>query len=116
MASNSSSDGALRSGDAVTAGTLELEFHGEVVYWRGPAPFYFVPVPEGPSVALRAISSDVSYGWGVIPVRARIGRTVWRTSLFPKDGRYLVPIKDAVRLAEDLDTGDIVTVWMVVGS
>jgi hypothetical protein len=97
-------------------GTLELEFHGEVVYWRGPAPFYFVPVPEDESVALRAISSEVSYGWGVIPVRARIGRTVWRTSLFPKDGRYLVPIKDKVRQAEGLATGDVVTVRMVVGA
>ncbi len=42
----------------------------------------------------------------MIPVRARIGATEWNTSLFPKDGLYVVPVKDAVRRAEGLDEGD----------
>jgi hypothetical protein len=29
--------------------------------------------------------------------------------LFPKDGGYLVPVKDKVRRAEDVDDGDEVT-------
>ena len=52
----------------------------------------------------------VSYGWGAIPVQARVGRTDFTTSLFPKDERYLVPIKVAVRRAEQLALGDRVTV------
>jgi len=52
----------------------------------------------------------------VIPVGARIGETGWETSLFPKDGRYALPIKDAVRFAEDLTDGDGVDVELTVRS
>lgn len=91
---------------------MELEFTGEIWYWRGPAPFYFVTVPDEQSSALKAVSSAVTYGWGMIPVRARVGGTRWTTSLFPKDGRYVVPLKTAVRRAEGLDEGDRVTVHL----
>jgi hypothetical protein len=93
-----------------------LEFSGEILYWRGPAPYYFVSVPDDKCVDLHAISKHVSYGWGVIPVEARIGRTVFETSLFPKDGGYLVPVKDRVRNAEGLDAGETVTVRLKVGA
>ena len=93
---------------------LDLAFSGELWYWRGPAPFHFITMPDDPSAAVRAVSAIVSYGWGVIPVRVRIGATVWETSLFPKDGRYLVPIKDAVRKAERLVLGETITVQLVV--
>jgi hypothetical protein len=73
---------------------VDLEFSGEILYWRGPAPYYFVSVPDDKCVDLHAISKHVSYGWGVVPVEARIGRTVFETSLFPKDGGYLLPVKD----------------------
>lgn len=93
---------------------MEIEFNGEIWFWRGPAPWYFVTVPEMQSANLKAISDIVTYGWGVIPVHARIGRTEWKTSLFPKDGRYLVPIKASVRKAEKLELGDEVTVQLEV--
>jgi hypothetical protein len=93
---------------------LDLEFSGELWYWRGPAPFHFITVPDDPSIALRAVSAVVSYGWGMIPVTVRIGGTVWETSLFPKDGRYVVPIKDVVRKAEGLADGDTVTVELAI--
>lgn len=91
-----------------------LEFSGEIWFWRGPAPWYFVTVPEEQSDDIKAVSSIVTYGWGVIPVSVRIGKTVWQTSLFPKDGLYIVPIKASVRKAEDLDEGDTVTVRLEV--
>jgi hypothetical protein len=50
----------------------------------------------------------------MIPVTARIGATRWSTSLFPKDGRYLVPVKAGVRKAEGLDVGDVVAVRLTV--
>lgn len=93
---------------------MNFEFEGVIVYWRGPAPYLFVPVPEDQSRDLKAISNEVTYGWGVIPVRARIGKTVWKTSLFPKDGLYLVPIKVAVQKAEKVGEGDSVTVQLEV--
>jgi hypothetical protein len=91
-----------------------IEFEGKIFYWRGPAPFLFVPVPEEPSHNLKAISARVTYGWGVIPVHVRIGKTEWKTSLFPKDGRYLVPIKKIVQKSEDLEVGDNVAVHLEV--
>jgi len=93
---------------------MNFEFDGEIIYWRGPAPFYFAPVPEDESSAIKMISSQVTYGWGVIPVTVLIGKTEFTTSLFPKDGGYLVPIKASVRKAEMLDTGDTVTILLEI--
>ncbi|GAB4437765.1 MAG: hypothetical protein OHK0015_30760 [Chloroflexi bacterium OHK40] len=96
---------------------MEVQFvvSGELWYWRGPAPHYFIRVPEEQSRAIHAIAALVTYGWGVIPVRARIGQTTWMTSLFPKDGRYLVPIRATVRRAEQLEEGAPITVHLEVG-
>jgi hypothetical protein len=95
---------------------MNMEFVGELWYWRGPAPYHFITVPEEACVGLRAVSAVVSYGWGMIPVRVRIGGSVWETSLFPKDGRYTVPIKDVVRNAEGLAEGDTVVVELAIRS
>jgi hypothetical protein len=59
-----------------------------------------------------ALAVGSSYGWGVIPVRARIGDSDWETSLFPKAGGYVLPVRDKVRLAESLALGDSVAVEM----
>ena len=56
----------------------------------------------------------VTYGWGVIPVTVSIGATTATTSLFPKDGAYLLPIKNTVRLPEKLAVGDIVEVTLAI--
>ena len=93
---------------------MDLRFSGELWFWRGPSPFHFVTVPDVESGTLKATSGLVSYGWGMIPVTAQIRETEWTTSLFPKDGRYVVPVKDAVRRAEELEVGDLVTVRLSV--
>jgi hypothetical protein len=94
---------------------MRLSFRGEVFFWRGPSPFHFVAVPEDESAELHAVSSLVSYGWGVIPVHATIGNASWDTSLFPKDGGYLVPVKASIRNLETLELGDIVDVTLTIG-
>jgi hypothetical protein len=94
---------------------LQLTFAGEIWHWRGPSPFYFVTVPEDESAELHAVANMVTYGWGVIPVTATMGDTTWTTSLFPKDGGYLVPIKAAVRNAEKVELGDTVAIVLDVG-
>ncbi|MBZ0292388.1 MAG: DUF1905 domain-containing protein [Anaerolineae bacterium] len=93
---------------------MKIEFDGEIIFWHGPAPWFFVTIPEEPSRDLKAISNLVTYGWGVIPVQVRIGNTEWETSLFPKDGLYLVPIKASVRKAEKIEEGDTVTIYLEV--
>lgn len=94
---------------------MDLDFDGAVISWRGPAPYFFVPVPDEECDALEAVAAQVSYGWGVIPVTARIGGTTFTTSLFPKDGGYLLPLKDAVRKPEHIEVGDVVSIRMTVG-
>jgi hypothetical protein len=94
---------------------MNLEFSGELWFWKGPAPWHFVTVGQPQCHELEAASAIVSYGWGMIPVTARIGRTSWTTSLWPKDGRYIVPVKAWVRKAEGLELGDIVTVRLGLG-
>ncbi|PKO06467.1 MAG: DUF1905 domain-containing protein [Chloroflexi bacterium HGW-Chloroflexi-3] len=89
-----------------------LTFTGKIFFWRGPAPFFFVTVPDEQSQVIQSISSYVTYGWGVIPATVLIGITEFQTSLFPKDGKYLVPIKKSVRDAEDLEVDDEVTVQL----
>lgn len=93
---------------------VDMEFSGEIWCWRGPAPYHFVTVPEEQAADLHAVSQDVTYGWGMIPVRVQIGSTVWETSLWPKDGGYVVPIKDLVRDAEEIDEGDVVALRLTV--
>jgi hypothetical protein len=92
-----------------------IEFEGKICFWRGPAPWYFVTVPQEQVPNLKAISGYVTYGWGMIPATVRIGETEWKTSLFPKDTSYVVPIKTSVRKAEELEDGDLVTLQLVVG-
>jgi hypothetical protein len=91
-----------------------IEFSNTIFEWRGPSPFYYVAVPEEQSLDIKDISTLVTYGWGVIPVIVKIGKTEWTTSLFPKDGRYLVPLKDRIRKAEKIDVGDRVSVRLVI--
>ncbi len=93
---------------------MTLEFSGTIWFWRGPAPWYFITVPVEECQELQAIARFVTYGWGVIPVTVHIGTSVWQTSLFPKDGRYLVPIKARVRDSEQLEEGDDVQVRLDV--
>ena len=93
---------------------MTLDFSGELWFWKGPAPWHFITVPEDECGELEAMSASVTYGWGMIPVSARIGATGWTTSLFPKDGRYIVPVKARVRKAEGLEIGDVVTVRLDV--
>ena len=93
---------------------MELEFTGRVIEWRGPAPYYYLPLPDEESDDIREIAAMATYGWGVIPVVVRIGEVDFETSLFPKDGGYLLPLKDAVRKPLGITVGDDVDVEMTI--
>jgi len=84
---------------------MEIKIRGELIHWRGPAPFHFAPIPSAQSAKIKALAPRLTYGWGVIPVTCTIGNTTFTTSLFPKDGLYLLPVKSAVRSAEGLELG-----------
>ena len=93
---------------------MDLEFVAEIWEWRGPAPYYWVTLPEAETAYVRDEAGQASYGWGAVPVRARIGATEWETSLLPKDGAYVLPLKKVVRRAELIDEGDAVAVGLTV--
>ncbi|MCR8671961.1 DUF1905 domain-containing protein [Agrococcus sp. HG114] len=94
---------------------MELSFSAIAIEWRGPAPFVFVPVPPDESELIRESARELTYGWGAIPVSATIGATTFTTSLFPREGRYLLPLKVAVQRAEGVGLGDEVAVRMRLG-
>jgi hypothetical protein len=94
---------------------MNFEFQGKIWYWKGPSPFYFVTVPENQSHEIKGMSSFVTYGWGMIPATVRIGKTEWKTSLWHKDGLYIVPLKTVVRNKEKLEEDDTVTIQLRVG-
>jgi hypothetical protein len=93
---------------------VELEFSGPLWFWRGPAPFHFVTVPEAESAAIASAAAMVTYGWGMIPAAVRAGATTWTTSLWPKGGGYIVPVKTQVRRAEQLEVGSTVTLHLTL--
>lgn len=88
---------------------MTITFTAPVWFWRGPAPYHFLTIPEEESRRIKEIEKLATYGWGMIPVVARIGETEFRTSLWPKGAVYLLPLKDVVRKAECLAEGDQVT-------
>ena len=58
------------------------------------------------------VSPVVTYGWGMIPASVTVGSTRATTSLWPKDGGYIVPIKKVLQDAEALGVDDEVEVTL----
>jgi hypothetical protein len=93
---------------------MDFEFHGPVVEWRGPAPYYFVAIPEEESADIKFAAKGIEY-WGQVPVMVRINGAEFTTALFPKHGRYLLPLKDKVRQSAGIEVDEEVTVALSVG-
>ena len=93
---------------------MELEFSGEIVEWRGPAPYFFVSLPPEEAEMIDDIKAEVAY-WGVIPVTARLGDTEFTTAMFPREETFFLPLKASVRRAEAVGLGDVVDVRLSVG-
>ena len=93
----------------------EFSVSGEIIEWRGPAPYTFVRLDEEQSQAINAQAHMFTYGWGVLHITGKIGATTFTTTLMPKDGRYMIPIKVAIKNSEKIDLGDTVTVRFNLG-
>lgn len=92
---------------------MEFEFEGPVIEWRGPAPFFFVAIPEEESADIKFAAKGIEY-WGQVPVVVRINGTEFSTALFPKNGRYLLPLKAVVRTSAGCEVDDVVAVELSV--
>ena len=93
---------------------MRLQFEAEVLYWRGPSPFFFAPLPPDVAEEVRRVSKFVTYGWGMIPVDVMIGDAVFYTALFAKDETYFLPLKAAVRRKANITVGDAIAVDMTL--
>lgn len=92
---------------------MTIEFTGEIVEWRGPAPFLFVRTPDWVTEEIKSVSSQVTYGWGCLPAALSVGKTTVKTALFPREGAYMVPIKMALQKRERVGLGDEIALTLV---
>jgi hypothetical protein len=95
---------------------VTIGFTGKVIFWKGPAPWFFVTVPPKQSKQIQSIAKQASYGWGCIPCDVTVGKTTTYTALIPKDGLYLVPLKAALRKAERIEHGGNVSLILDIHS
>jgi len=91
-----------------------ITFDAELWLWdarRGES-WTFVSLPAEESEDIRELAAGPRRGFGSVRVRVTLGASVWKTSIFPDAARgaYVLPIKRAVRQAEDLEVGDVATV------
>ena len=89
---------------------MVIAFRSKIIFWHGPSPFIFAQTPIKESELIRKIARDISYGWGCIPVYVKIAKTEWKTSLIPKEGKYLVPIKKIIQEKENVEVGKIINI------
>jgi len=94
---------------------MEYTFDSVVIEWRGPSPFHFATVPDSIAAEIKLAAPTLTYGWGVIPATVTVGATSVTTSLIPRDGGYLVPLKDALRKPEGFVIGDLIAVELRLG-
>lgn len=92
-------------------------FEAEVWVYPGPQAWFFVDLPLDIAEEIKAEHRGRARGFGSIRVRVTIGDTAWSTSVFPynEHATYILPIKKAVRTAEDIDDGDTVAVGLTIG-
>lgn len=95
---------------------LDFTFKAPVWLWKPEASWHFITVPDDPSSAIRAFAPEANRGFGSVRVKVRVGETEWRTSVFPdkQSGCYLLPVKKAVRTAENIEVGDEVEVELAL--
>jgi hypothetical protein len=91
---------------------LDLTFTAKLWVYSGKSAWFFVTLPKVASEQIKLMSHHKRRGWGSVPVTARIGKSEWKTSVFPdtKAGAYLLPVKSDIRHKESIVAGDSVSV------
>lgn len=86
------------------------QFKTKLWLYPGDTAWHFLTIPKKESALIKEAFKNVTRGWGSLPVVVTIKKTTWKTSIFPdkRSGTFLLPVKVAVRRAEDLYVGDTV--------
>lgn len=93
---------------------MRIEFEGEVFRWTARVEdWFFVALPEELSAQIREVPR-MPRGFGAVRVRARVGGSLWTTSIFPDSaaGAYVLPLKRVVRDAEGLELSQVIVVGL----
>ena len=95
---------------------LTVSFTAPLWEYEGPAAWFFVSLPAALADEIADLVADRSKAFGSVRVDVRVGGTRWATSLFSdkQQGTYVLPVKKAVREAEELSDGDAVAVQLEV--
>lgn len=94
---------------------FEVKFKARLWIYEAPAPWYMITVPVKESSEIKKKFGHLHRGWGSIPVEVKIGGSIWKTSIFwEKKGTYLLPIKKEIRRAENISSGDLVTLQILI--
>ncbi len=94
-----------------------MTFSGDLWLSPGPGGWTFVTLPLESADQIRFVTGgQKTKSWGMIKVKATIGSSTWRTTIWPDkaSGSFLLPVKAAVRRAEKVSAGDRVEVDMTV--
>lgn len=94
---------------------MEFRFDADLWRWESRRAFYtFVSLPPDVEDHMLAMAGDLLRGWGSVRVEARVGSSIFATSVFPlgEDAAYALPVKRAVRDAEGVGVGDTVGVTL----
>lgn len=92
------------------------EFTAQLWRWAARADeWVFVRLPADVSAEIAAVPR-LRAGFGAVRVAVTVGRSRWRTSIFPEaaEGPYVLPLKRSVRHAEQLDIGDVARITVEV--
>ena len=91
-------------------GARQYRFTASLWPWdaKQDGSWWFITVPDDVSDEIEERHGASAGGFGSIKVEVTVGRTTWRTSLFPSSEQraYVLPVKKPVRVAEALEEGE----------
>jgi hypothetical protein len=91
-----------------------FKFKSEIQLWQGKAAWHFIIISKKLSLQIKGFEEKPRKGFGSMPVQVNVGKSQWKTSIFPKDGTYLLPIKALIRKNEKISAGDRVEVELTL--
>lgn len=94
---------------------MSWTFEAELWLWEGESPgsWTFLALPPDVSDSVDEIAGPRA-GFGSVPVSVELAGSRWRTSIFPSRNGFVLPIKKAVRQAEQVQAGDTVRVTITL--
>jgi hypothetical protein len=95
--------------------SFPIVIKAKVWLYPGDNPWHFITIKKEVADEIKRFDSGPRRGFGSIPVWAKLGKTQWKTSIFPEHaGTYLLPVKKEVRNKENIKAGDHVKIEITV--